>query len=138
MGRDGLLLALRVLLCDGGETHLRDQRFGPHPPSSHHDGTFHAVRTFSLKADGTQTIILLYSLYLYIYMGVWLSSDDLLVGVEQHADGAVRRLGAHALVVLPLFLQVGRSVLPQVSQRFSPALPLQPALLHPGRLLRSL
>lgn len=58
--------------------------------------------------------------------------------VEEHADGAVGGLGAHALIVLPLFLQVGRFVLPEVSQGFSPALPLQTALLSYGRLLRGL
>lgn len=62
----------------------------------------------------------------------------LLVCVEERADGTVRGLGAHALIVLPLLLQVGRFVLPQVSQRFSPALPLQTALLSYGRLLWSL
>lgn len=66
------------------------------------------------------------------------SIDYLLVCVEQHTDRAVWRLGAHALVVLPLFLQIGRSVLPQMSQRFSPALPFQTTLLYPGRFLWSL
>lgn len=70
--------------------------------------------------------------------GICSGADYLLVCVEQHADGAVWRLGAHALVVLPLFLQVGRSALPQVSQRFGPALPLQTALLYWGGLLWSL
>lgn len=62
----------------------------------------------------------------------------LLVCVEERTDGAVRGPGAHALIVLSLLLQVGRFVLPQVSQGFSPALPVQIALLSYRRLLRSL
>lgn len=61
--------------------------------------------------------------------------DYLLVCVEQHTDRAVWRLGTHALVVLLLFFQVGRSVLPQVSQRFSPALNFQTTLLYLGKLM---
>lgn len=61
----------------------------------------------------------------------------LLVCVEERADGAVWRFGAHALVVLSLFLHVWRFALPQVSQRFGPALPFQTTLLHWGGLLWS-
>lgn len=47
---DGLLLPLRVLLRGGGEAHLWDQRFGPHPPTSRHHRTVHAGGTFGLPA----------------------------------------------------------------------------------------
>lgn len=53
----------------------------------------------------------------------------LLVGLEEHADGAVGRLQAHALVVLLLRLQVVRPVLPQLGQRLRPGLRLPEPLL---------
>lgn len=44
------LVTFRVFLCSGGEAHLWDQWFGPHPTSTHDDGTLHAGPTFSLVA----------------------------------------------------------------------------------------
>lgn len=65
---DELLLTLRVLLCGGGETHLWDQRFGPHPPPSHHDRTVYAVGTFSLTA---QTWSLQHCATSHILLSIW-------------------------------------------------------------------
>lgn len=67
--------------------------------------------------------------------GVCSGAAYLLVGLEQHADGAVWSFGAHALIVLSLFLHVGRSALPQVSQGFGPVFPFQTTLLYRGVLL---
>lgn len=44
------LLRLGVFLRSGGETQLRDQRFGPHPTSVCHDGTLPSAPRFRLAA----------------------------------------------------------------------------------------
>lgn len=81
----------------------------------------------------------------YLVLSRWTGEEQvcsaanyLVVRVEEQTDGAVWRLGAYSLVVLPLFLQVGWPALPQVSQRLGPALTLHTPCLHWGRLFWSL
>lgn len=105
------------------------------PFSKHHLYVCIILLGFCYNTFISPETLLMFSTTPVKYLVWWLCSDYLLVCVEERTDGAVWRFRAHALVVLPLFLQDRRPALPQVSQRLGPVLTLQTTFLHRGRLL---